>query len=231
MSPVLAIPCLNRPDLLAKAIASIDIPVRLLVIDNSGQGITLDVLPDDAHVLDMPANIGYPASVNLAIKCYPLEPYWLVANADVEFAPGDLHRLVGATESGDWGWVGVVDWRVFGLTAETVLRVGFFDEDFHPAFCEDADYERRCTLAGVRWGAIPGDTTHVRSVSLADHAQDNARSYPSNVEHHVAKWGVPPRGAGGYATPFDKGYPSPGPSLSRLRANAWRRDGGAGSGG
>jgi GT2 family glycosyltransferase len=226
VTPVLAIPCINRPDLLAKTIASIDIPVRLLIIDNSGQGITHDVLPEDAWLIEPPANLGYPASVNLAIKCYPAEPYWLFANADVEFAPGDLGRL----QTADMGWVGITDWRVFKLTAETVQRVGFFDENFHPAFCEDADYERRCTLVGVRWGHIPGDTTHVRSVSLEDHRADNARSYPSNVRRYVEKWGGMLRGGEGFTTPFDGGgsvAEGTQPELSRLRANRWHRaDGG-----
>jgi hypothetical protein len=226
MVPVLAIPFLAGD--LRPCLDSIDIPVRLIVIDNSPTDETWDVVPDDCHVIDMPGNIGYPASVNLVIKSLPDEPYWLFANHDVVFAPGDLSRLVGATESGEWGWVGVNDWRVFGLTSETVERVGLFDENFHPAYCEDADYERRCTLAGVRWGAIPGDTTHVGSAVIKgypEYERGNRRSYPANVAYFREKWGTDVRMPGGYETPFDSGAPlSAGtePSLSRLRAQAWR---------
>lgn len=221
MTPVLAIPVLDHPDYFRRCIESIDMAVRLVVIDNSADGLSWDIVPDDAHVIDMPHNIGYPASVNLAIKANPLEPYWLIANADTEFAPGDLHRLAGATET--WGWVGIRDWRVFGLTAETVQRVGFWDEGFHPCYVEDADYERRCTLAGVRWGFIEGETTHVGSLSLRTHRLDNDRTFPRNVRRHEEKWGTPVRGQGGYATPYDRGFPSDEqPSLSVLRDNHWR---------
>ena len=223
--------------------------VRLVVIDNTTRSVAVDVC--DGWVIEPPGNLGYGASVNLAIKALPHEPFWLVANHDVVFAPGDLHRLAGATESGDWGWVGIHDWRVFGLTAETVSRVGLFDEHFHPAYCEDADYERRCTLAGIRWGFIDGGTSHVGSIVLRDHGADNARSYPANVAYYCqgsivlrdhgadnarsypanvawycAKWGVPGvRAPGGYTTPFDRGgdlAEGTEPTLPRLRANAWR---------
>lgn len=218
MTPVLIIPVLNRPDLLARCIASIDIPVRLLVIDNGGAAF--DVVPEDAWLLDMPTNLGYPASVNLGIKCYPHEPYWLVSNADVEYGPGDLQRLCDA--EGDW--VGLTDWRTFKLTAHAVETVGFWDENYHPAFCEDADYERRCDLAGLRRTFIEGQTSHVGSVTLEDHRADNARSYPENVAYHARKWGAGVRMPGGFATPFDRGQGLGDWTLDlrRLRSQAWR---------
>lgn len=229
MTPVLAIPFLAGD--LRPCLESIDIPVRLIVIDNSPDGETWDVVPDDAHVIDMPGNIGYPMSVNLVIWSLPDEPFWLFANHDTVFAPGDLHRLVGATQSGEWGWVGIRDWRVFGITAETVERVGWFDPWFYPCYCEDADYERRCTLAGVRWGFIEGETSHVGSAIIREsreYARANQRSYPRNVEHYCEKWDVSSvRAPGGAQSPR---HPEDTlPPLSRLRAQAWRPDGSPGT--
>lgn len=204
---------------LRRCIESIDIPVRLLVIANGGSD--WDWLPDDAWLVELPHNIGYPAAVNLAIKCYPFEDSWLVANDDVIFAPGDLARLAAVER---YGWVGIRDWRVFKLTAETVERVGFLDENFHPAYVEDADYERRCDLADVPWGFIEGETSHDRSACLREHRRDNDRSYPANLDYHVRKWGVGVRMPGGFATPFDRGDELGGGALalSRLRSLAWR---------
>jgi hypothetical protein len=221
MRPVLAIPTLGRPHLRA-CVESIDIDVRLLIIANGGHD--WDWLPEDAWLLQPPNNLGVAASWNLAIKCYPSEPYWLIANDDTIFAPGDLSALLQRTESGEYGWVGINgDWRAFGLTAATVRAVGWFDEQFVPCFVEDADYERRCTLAGVRWGFITGETTHAGSACLRDHGHDNARTYPLNVQYYLDKWGTGIRQSGGYDTPFDQGHPLPcGPSLSRLREQAWR---------
>lgn len=229
-APVLIIPTLGRPHL-RQMLDSIDMPVRLLVIANGGdpwdhlEHRDWDIEP---WVIDLPHNIGYAAAVNLGVKCHPHEPYWIIANDDVILAPGDLQRLVEA--EGDW--VGINDWSVQKLTAAAVERVGWMDENYHPAYCDDADYERRVDLAGLTRRFIHGSTTHASSACLRDHRDDNDRTYPANVQYHIDKWGVGVRASGGYDTPFDQGHALlEGPSLHRLRAQAWRddRDGGAGA--
>ena len=95
MAPVLGIPVVSRPDLLRACLASIDLDVRLVVIDNSGTGELGDVAADlrpDAVISEPIANLGYTASVNHIIRSFPDEPAWYVANADTVFAPGDLAR-------------------------------------------------------------------------------------------------------------------------------------------
>jgi glycosyltransferase involved in cell wall biosynthesis len=204
MAPILAIPCLNRPDLLRACLASIDVPVRLVVIDNSDDGSPGDVAAEyGATIVEPGTNIGYTKSVNHVITTWPDEPYWMVANADAEFGPGDLQRLMD--EPG--GWVGInSDWRVFRLDAETVQRVGTWDENFF-VYCSDADYERRCDLAGVDRHFIDGQTSHVGSAVIqeARYGARNRHSYPAEVSYYQRKWGVPVRQAGGYSTPFGQG--------------------------
>ena len=231
--PVLSIPCISRPDLLARCIASIDHPVaRLVVIDNSPDGdlapIVLASAPrcvERVHVTVPPANLGVAASWNLAIRTAPDAPWWCIANADTEFAPGDLARLAAEMDKGGARWVGMNgDWRVMGLTPEVIERAGWFDENYHPVYCEDADYEWRCTLLGIPWYTIPGGATHVGSATIADprYGSQNGRTYPENVAYHVAKWGGGPRRER-FTTPFDLGGPVSAWSLDirRLRDNTW----------
>lgn len=217
-TPVLIVPTLGAPHV-RDMVASIDIPVRLLVIANGGS--EWDWLPDDAWLIDLPHNIGYPAAINLGIKCHPAEPYWLIANDDVILAPGDLERLA---QTEGYGWVGINDWSVCKLKADTVERVGFLDESYHPAYVEDADLERRLTLAGIPWGFIEGETQHAGSACLRVHRRDNDRTYPRNVKYYIDKWGTGIRQGGGYPTPFDRPEAPPSPALSRLRAGAWTPD-------
>lgn len=213
MIPLLAIPVLNRPDLLAECIASIDEPTdRLLIIDNSPEGTMGDVaeaaLPAcvrELFVTEPPANLGFTASVNHAIKTHPRSPWWAIANADTRFAPGDLARLAEAMTGPRW--VGVVDWRVFGLTAEAVAAAGLWDENFFN-YCSDADYEWRCHLAGVEMLRLPGLTDHVGSVCFAGddrYAHQNARSYPAERDYYRRKWGGDLRGGEAFTTPFAAG--------------------------
>lgn len=212
---ILGIPAISRPDLLQACIASIDTPLRLVVIDNSPDGSMGDaaraVTPPavrDLCVARPPSNIGVAASWNLVITTAPAEPFWLIANADTVFGPGDLDNLARAITSTDYGWLGVNgDWRLMAIKAETVERVGLFDTNFHPIYCEDADYEYRCRLAGIQYGFIRGTTSHVRSATIqeARFAQRNARTYPANVAYYQEKWGGPLRGGERFATPFDRG--------------------------
>ena len=103
---VLAIPTLGQP-YLRECVASIDVAVDLLIIANGGSD--WEWLPESTWLVELPSNIGYPAAVNLAIKCYPAEPFWLFLNDDVVLAPGDLQRLI---DTEGYGWVGINDWSV-----------------------------------------------------------------------------------------------------------------------
>ncbi len=224
---VLGIPVINRPDLLAACLGSIDADVTVVVIDNTGTGVLGDLaaeLRPDAVIVDPPSNLGVAASWNLIISSYPQDGHWLIANADTVFAPGDLERLIAEVDTDEPRWVGVNgDWRVFGINAAAVELAGFFDPNFHPIYCEDADYEYRCTLAGVRWDFIEGLSSHVGSVCLDDHRRDNDRTYPANVAYYRAKWGGDLRGGERYDTPFDEGGAVADWTLSlkRLRDLTW----------
>lgn len=226
---ILGIPVLNLPEMLRACVASIDHPLHLVVIDNSPEG---DWAADIAlthvgpvTVAQPAANLGFTASVNHLIRAFPDEPAWYVANADTVFAPGDLARLEAETHG--LRWTGVVDWRVFGITRETVDAVGLWDENFFN-YCSDADYEWRCHLAGVEMLRLPGSTSHVGSVAYqrdARYAHQNQRSYPVERAYYARKWGGDLRGGEAYRTPFgrtDAHLSEWTLDLSLLRQTAWR---------
>lgn len=226
---VLGIPVINRPDLLRACLESIDADVTVVVIDNSGTGTLGDVASEvrpDAIIVDPPSNLGVAASWNLVIRSYPRERSWLIANADTVFGPGDLTRLIEEADTDEPRWVGVNgDWRLMGLSCEAVEAVGLFDENYHPCYFEDADYERRCDLAGVPRYFISGGSTHVGSATIRDprYGEMNARTYPANRAYYRAKWGGELRGGETFTSPFNRGGPVSEWSLDidRLRDNDW----------
>lgn len=236
---IVGVPCVNRPDLLLRMLDSIDEPCTVLIIDNSPDGGISDIARNHEWDTDMdgrgvivrtlwfPANLGVAASWNLTIKYAPSEPYWVIANADTEFAPGALAALRSEAERGGPRWVGIDgDWRAFALTVDAVRVAGLFDENYHPVYVEDCDYEHRCRLAGVMAYTVPTGSRHEGSAAISSdprlHAL-NGRTHRSNLAYHEAKWGGSIRGGETHATPFGRGGSVRDWELviDRLRDNAW----------
>lgn len=236
MIPVLAVPVLDRYDLLADMEASVDADVRrYYVIDNGGRynGIEDGHIWswwEDRHVCRPGANLGFAASINLTIKANIHAPWWMFVNDDIVFAPGDL----AAFEEQMWAVVGTPTigmmagcaFAAFALNDAVIDAVGWFDEGYHPAYCEDTDYLWRSTRKGVQVIDVPGATRHLGSQTIGrdlNRRQQNNLTYPLNVQYHRDKWGGAPREEV-YTTPFNQGGdPSvtSAPRLSRLRELAW----------
>lgn len=154
MIPFLGVAVLNRPDLLHRMLASIDHPVKHLVIVDNGRCLPLgqQVVQNVQHtdVIRMPANLGVAGSWNALVKSSPFAPYWLIVNSDAHFPAGSLARFDAEARpdalvlSG-----GAPRWCAFALGEQVVSRVGLFDEALHPAYVEDLDFERRVESAGL----------------------------------------------------------------------------------
>lgn len=239
--PVFGIPAISEPEMLAECVRSIDADVaRLVVIDNSPDGSLGDVARNAAPasvaelvVVTPPDNLGYSGSLNFLIRTHAYAPWWVWANADAVFAPGEIATIAERIESRSGPFlVGIRDYRLFALNAEMVETVGFWDENLHPIYCEDTDYQRRMLLAGAPFLFLPGSTGHFGSATIRDarYGRENQRTYPDNRRYYTAKWGGD-IGAETFSTPFDRGGSVADWTLDlrRLRANRWTTgDGGDG---
>jgi len=150
MIPAMVVPTWTRHDLLVKMLASVDHPVRdLLVIDNGSHLPELDrtqfPLIENLHVANVPNNLGVPASWNLGIKAFYPEDWVLVVGDDVEFPEGALAQFAEQGRPDEivlahtWPY-----WCAFAYGMDAVDHVGLFDERFYPAYYEDTEYEWRC---------------------------------------------------------------------------------------
>lgn len=144
MIPALIVPVLNRFDLLENFITSIDYPVKhLLIIDNSGNyQMPTDIYDGVVTVLNMPSNFGVAGSWNLGIKSFPFAPYWVIASNDVSFQPNQLEKFHKLSNP-DLIIKSSQGWSCFSIGSNIIENVGLFDENFHPAYYEDVDYESR----------------------------------------------------------------------------------------
>ena len=158
MIPALIIPVLNRFDLLEECISSIDCEVEhLLVIDNSGQySMPHGLYGGKVTVLNMPANLGVAGSWNLGIKSFPFAPYWVIASNDVKYASGQLQKLADKS-SPDVVIKTSESWSAFSIGSSIIKTVGLFDENYHPAYYEDIDYESRMARLGLNGSLVSMD--------------------------------------------------------------------------
>lgn len=157
MIPVLAIPVLNRYDLLDQNLETIDFPIKEILIINNGKEKYEPKRTDlNIRVLNLPSNLGMSGSWNLTIKLYPHENYWMFSSADTHWIPGSLEEL--HNESGSSKLVMTTEaWSAFTLGENIVREVGLFDEYFYPIYFEDNDYYERVMRSSVKDGYVSGN--------------------------------------------------------------------------
>lgn len=160
--PLLGVPILNRPDLLERLLESLDHPVATLaIVDNSAaaagpSAVSAQLeairerghpLVDRIHIARPFSNLGVAASWNLILSSFPEASTLLLANNDMQFAPGVLQTALNRIDPGRAQFLPLLPpphgFSAFLLTAFCWDRLGLFDANFHPAYCEDLDYRDR----------------------------------------------------------------------------------------
>lgn len=231
MAPiVLIVPVLNRWDLAEQMIASVDVPARIVVVDNGQIGMS-----GDFEVIRPITNLGFGGGINTAIRQTPEAAWWMWAGADVTFASGDLTNITHLIEdargprvvTGDRSDSRLLRFAYAALNRECIDAVGLLDEDsFFPAYFDDDDYEYRCRQGGVEWVTYNGQIAHQRSATIhssPELAAENSRTFPENARRYEAKWGGPP-GSERFSRPWGKPVPlsySP-PDIAGRARRAWK---------
>lgn len=143
MIPVLAIPVLNRYDLLDENLSLIDFPIKEILIINNGKEVYKPKRKDlNIRVLNLPSNLGMSGSWNLTIKLYPHEKFWIFSSADTHWLPGSLQKLYEISSESKI-ICSSEGFSCFSLGENVVRKIGLFDEHFYPYVFEDDDYRER----------------------------------------------------------------------------------------
>lgn len=206
--PLIGIPILNRPDLLHRLLASIELDAAeaIAVIDNScGNREIRAVLEyySGWHPLKLMSpfcNMGVAWSWNHFVKSFPSADYWLIVGSDIAFAPGDLETIDATARAAprDQAILHAHAGNAFCLLPTAVREAGLFDENIYPAYLEDCDYHRRCDLLGLKrsniegLGIVHGDGVFDGSCTIQSdpHLQhENNRTHAGNREYYTRKWG------------------------------------------
>lgn len=169
MSYTLGVLALNNWKYTSAFLASIDVDMDVLLIDNGSTDGTAElakqlIIPGTGRpprVVRMEENIGVAAGWNAIFKNSDSKTV-LIANNDIALHPGSIkklirahHRLGAAVTSGcrvpgpfpfNWGWGS--DYGFFALDRD-IWQSYPFDEDFWPAYFEDCDHTIRLHRAGL----------------------------------------------------------------------------------
>jgi len=209
---ILGIPTLNRYDLLEKLIASAEQgtvrPTEYFIIDNGGEYLPLKDgrLPEKLLIQRPGRNIGVAASWNRILRyAYERGEAVVISNDDVVLSPGAFEEIVRLLGTGDFGVVNGLGWALFGQTPLCTEKVGFYDEEFFPAYYEDCDYDVRLKRAGVARVEISSKVEHLSwSTSRAIGSNPEHAWLERNLDYFCRKWGGPP-GAETFTEPFNGG--------------------------
>lgn|SRR5262245_2550187 len=210
---LMAIPTLNQyearlPVTLNTLMASTRQPDRLLIIDNGRRWHQMPYANEIARIFNLDlftphTNLGVAGSVNYALRSTPDDWFWLHCNDDVELDPICLELLAKAAEERNGPAFFIPEhgvgsaFTVFLVPAGLRNVVGYFDEQFFPAYMEDNDFGRRMNMAEVERVIVSGaGYIHHTSSTLKSYNAEQTRKhhdqFRENLRRYVAKWGGEP---------------------------------------
>jgi GT2 family glycosyltransferase len=230
---LVGIPILNRLDLLKRCVEHIDYPAHILVINNNSTDHAfieeLSRFAEEANIelLNQQRNLGVAASWNLIIRTGLTRGHGLVfiGSNDTFLYPGSLSSAVETERKKGEVILHLCGWNFFLIHKKAIETVGWFDENFYPAYKEDQDYAYRCALAGVTIvTGIPGASgEHLGSQTIRSDSEyfslNTNTHFNWNRSHYIAKWGGD-AGCEEFRTPYNevdkdlKWWPDPGESIA-----------------
>lgn len=153
MIECIGITTLNQIDNLKSLIQSIDYPVKTVSILCNSYSVDYYLKVRDCCenkyveefiISHCPYNMGCSTSWNYHIKMNPELNGWIICADDIQFSPGDLENLHIKSQNTDIIFANIPPkFSLFYISKKCVSKVGFFDENIHPACYEDDDYQRR----------------------------------------------------------------------------------------
>ena len=218
---LLAIPTLNRLDRLTEMLASVAAstrqPDRVLIVNNGHQ--VTDQLRDEwsrqfeLDVFTPQRNLGVAGSVNFAWRNTPDGWFWMHANDDVILDPRCIELMVAGAEIEPWQFIVPEHgegsaFTVFMIRSDMSNRLGYFDEQFFPAYAEDNDLGLRMNLIGIKRQIVTGAAYfhHVSSTLKAytpEQERKHHTQFRDNVARYIAKWGGEMDKSERFTIPYD----------------------------
>ncbi len=160
--PVISTAVVDETTLVERLINSVDYPTEnFFIVNNSGNDFVYEKLKriaskkhdyiDKITVCNLPSNIGWVGCLNLTIKSFLNAEYWIMSCDDLCFKNGFLQEMVTKSQNEEIGVVtggeghknyqnvSLGTWSVFLVKDMVIDKIGLFDDNLYPAYCEDID--------------------------------------------------------------------------------------------
>jgi len=210
---ILCIPTVTQYDLCIKEIRSAENgtvkPDKYVIIDNGGtfakhlESADLSCfIIDKLDVINPEKNLGCASSWNVFLKNY--SGMLIIANDDLTFELDAIEGLVKCySENKDNPEVGMITLKginasshycCFVVTKSAIEKIGYFDEEFYPAYYEDCDYDYRLKLAELSTiCSEKGIYNHVGSAThkalTPEQLEQHHITFKKNRSYYESKWG------------------------------------------
>ncbi len=198
----IGIPTINRADLLNEALEKYakDFPdVEIFILDNGRQLINF---PPSLRINYYPsiyfnstgANLGVAGSWNLLIQMILKRyKYAVILNDDIYWGKDQEQVQSFLNRHGDFFVSKEKGMCAFITTPRVHKKVGYFDENFYPAYFEDNDIEYRLKLAGIDIHQTNFlDPVVFRNSESCKKDPSLNQPYLKMRDYYVAKWGGKP---------------------------------------
>lgn len=189
MSFLVGVPTLSQYERLDKCLNSIFDsdwqPARVFVVDNGGKFIDRE----GVEVYRPGHNLGVSASWNVICReafADGLDAF--ILNDDVTVHRqcfGEMMKRPELIVLAPW-------WSCFAIDRPAYEKIGPFDEQFYPAYCEDTDYMYRAKLAGVPIGIVEGFVDHAASSTVGAMTPEEKAAFLRcnwSWRYYREKWG------------------------------------------
>lgn len=198
MDYLVCIPVYKMTDRVRKCFETLDISrENILVISGD---IMCKELEDRARVIVTDENIGVSRAWNLGIR---ENRDWTFLVSSSMVYPQGFSKVVEVLEQSGEQEVFFTQhsYHCNAVSKKCIDKIGYFDENFYPAYFEDADLDYRMNLAGINWKrvyTIPAECQADGAATL-----DGLRlNFDALQDYFVSKWGGKP-GECRFKVPFN----------------------------
>lgn len=186
MNYLVCMPIYKMTDRVRKGFDTIDIPKENILV------ISFDPacreLEDRAEVMITEDNLGCSRAWNVALRRG--YDWTFIVSSSMLYPEGFSKVLEVLEKSGeDEVFYTQHSFHCSALSPKCVDRVGYFDENFYPAYYEDTDYDYRINLADDHWNKVHNIPAicQVDGAATLDGLRPNVEAMK---DYYIEKWGA-----------------------------------------